>query len=468
MAFPMEEFIPESIQKSINEIGEQVSEGLYQIYQEMLADTEKDLQTIEEAIRALMRGIGLSSIEAIVGQYDRHHRKGARPCPTCGKKHQWKRYEARQCISTLGEFMIDRAYYYCSDCRGGWCPLDERLGLGRSELSPVAEQIASYAGAFMPFATAADFLARSHLLNISHDSVNRATVRVGASLRQEQNELVEVVEAGEFAYPSGPQALPETLYVSADGVRYLTTDGTGRELKVAVVYETELRHNAQGNVEPQTLRPDYVVSSQAPDDFRVVVDVLAQQRGVLQAPRTAVVQDGAPWRWDHIAPLAGPERTEIIDFYHTAGYISAAIDTLLPSEQHAFWKHLLLNHLKQDDQGLEHLTQVLLCLSVALPERPRDVQAALDYLERYGTRMHYARYREQRLQIGSGTVESAANRLVSARLKQAGMRWNPVHAEAVAQVRAAILSQHRWDDFWQTYRPVPRTYRRKQPFAHAA
>jgi hypothetical protein len=99
-----------------------------------------------------------------------------------------------------------------------------------------------------------------------------------------------------------------------------------------------------------------VVSSQAPDDFRVVVDVLAQQRGVLQAQRTAVVQDGAPWLWDHIAPLAGPERTEIIDFYHTAGYISAAIAALLPSEQHAFWKHLLLNHLKQDDQGVEHLT----------------------------------------------------------------------------------------------------------------
>jgi len=267
----MDEFIPESMQKRINEIGEQVSEGLYQIYQEMLADTEKDLQTIEEAIRALMRGIGLSSIEAIVGQYDRHHRKGARPCPQCGKKHQWKRYEARQCISTLGEFMIDRAYYYCSDCRGGWSPLDERLGLGRSELSPVAEQIASYAGAFMPFATAADFLARSHLLNISHDSVNRATVRVGATLRQEQNALVEAVEAGEFDYPGGPEVSPETLYVSADGVRYLTADGTGRELQVAVVYETEMRRNAQGNVEPQTIRPDYVVSSQTPDDFRVVV-----------------------------------------------------------------------------------------------------------------------------------------------------------------------------------------------------
>lgn len=196
--------------------------------------------------------------------------------------------------------------------------------------------------------------------------------------------------------------------------------------------------------------------------------VLAQQRGVLQAPHTVVVQDGAPWLWDHIAPLAGPERIEIIDFYHTAAYLSAAIEALLPPDRRAFWKHLLLNHLKLDDQGVEHLTQVLLCLSADLPERPTNVQEALDYLERYGARMHYAHYREQHLQIGSGTVESAANRLVSARLKQAGMRWNPLHAEAMAQVRAAILSQQRWDHFWNTYRPGPRTYRRKQDFSRAA
>ena len=464
----MDEFIPESVEKRIREIGQQVSEGLREIYQEMIQAAGQDLQTMEEAIRALMRQVGLASSEELVGQYDHHHRKGAQACPSCGIKRQWKRYEKRQCISTLGEFMIDRAYYYCPDCRAGWCPLDERLGLGRSELSPVAEQIASYAGAFMPFETAADFLARSHLLNISHDSVNRASVRIGDGLRQEQNDLVEAVDAGEFVYPDGPAVPPETLYLSGDGVRYLTSDGRGRERKVATVYETVLRRSAQGHLEPQTIRPDYVVSNQSPDDFGVVVDVLAQQRGVQQAQQTVVVQDGAPWLWDHLAPVAGPERIEILDFFHTAGYITAALDTLAPSDQRPFWQHVLLNHLKYDDTAVEHLTQVLLILSAEGPDMPRDVQEALDYLARYGTRMHYSHYRDAHLQIGSGSVESAANRLVSARLKPAGMRWNPLHAEAVAQVRAAILSQHRWHDFWQAYRPAPRTYHRKQAFAHAA
>jgi hypothetical protein len=56
----MDEFIPESVEKRIREIGQQVSEGLREIYQEMIQAAGQDLQTMEEAIRALMRQVGLA------------------------------------------------------------------------------------------------------------------------------------------------------------------------------------------------------------------------------------------------------------------------------------------------------------------------------------------------------------------------------------------------------------------------
>ncbi len=35
--------------------------------------------------------------------------------------------------------------------------------------------------------------------------------------------------------------------------------------------------------------------------------------------RTVVVlADGATWIWEHVATLFGPERTEIVDWYHSA------------------------------------------------------------------------------------------------------------------------------------------------------
>jgi hypothetical protein len=344
--------------------------------------------------------------------------------------------------------------------------LDQQLGLGRSELSPAAEQVVSYVGAFMPFEIAADFLVSQGILAISHDTVNNTTVRIGDMLRQQQDAEAEAIWSEQQPYPNSQVGSPpDTLYLSADGVRYLTPDGSGRELKVAVVYETEMRDSETGNPEPRTVRPIYLVSSQPPQTFAKLLDVKAQQRGVDQANRTVVLQDGQGWLWDHIPPVAGSKRVEIIDFYHAAGYITDAIDALMPPAERPFWKHVLLDHLKTVPDGCEHLMAVLQLL--APPEPPSAVQETLTYFSNHTARMDYADYLQQGLQIGSGTIESGAKRLVSDRLKQAGMRWNPAHAEAVAQVRAAIFSQ-RWRPFWRSYQPPPRPYRRSHALQNAA
>ena len=75
--------------------------------------------------------------------------------------------------------------------------------------------------------------------------------------------------------------------------------------------------------------------------------------------------------------------------------------------------------------------------------------------------MNYPSYVRRGLQIGSGSAESAVKQVVGARINQAGMRWSPEHAEAVAHIRAAILS-NRWDNFWSDFRPPPRLYQRKK------
>ena len=74
---------------------------------------------------------------------------------------------------------------------------------------------------------------------------------------------------------------------------------------------------------------------------------------------------------------------------------------------------------------------------------------------------NYPLYVEQGLQIGSGSAESGVKQVVGVRLNQPGMRWNAEHAEPVAHVRAAILSD-RWDDFWSDFHPPPRQYQRQE------
>jgi hypothetical protein len=75
--------------------------------------------------------------------------------------------------------------------------------------------------------------------------------------------------------------------------------------------------------------------------------------------------------------------------------------------------------------------------------------------------MNYPLYVKHGLQIGSGSAESAVKQVVGARINQAGMRWNAERAEAIAHVRAAILSD-RWDDLWANFLPPPRQYQRQE------
>ena len=82
-----------------------------------------------------------------------------------------------------------------------------------------------------------------------------------------------------------------------------------------------------------------------------------------------------------------------------------------------------------------------------------------NYFVKHKQRMRYPELRAAGYHIGSGSVESACKRIISARLKQAGMIWTRDGAQAMAQLRATILS-NRWDAFWASYDRTTRTYRR--------
>ena len=71
------------------------------------------------------------------------------------------------------------------------------------------------------------------------------------------------------------------------------------------------------------------------------------------------------------------------------------------------------------------------------------------------TRIDYKRYLKEGLMIGSGVVESSNRRVVTQRLKQAGMHWSKLGAEGVMALRAVYLSSsNRWSNFWQARGPI--------------
>ena len=162
-----------------------------------------------------------------------------------------------------------------------------------------------------------------------------------------------------------------------------------------------------------------------------------------------MIGDGAHWIWD-MAREEFPGCWEILDFYHLSEYVWKVAKAGYPSRQEA-----QQNWVKEQQKLLKQSQwhQVILN-SHQFPSKRKDLSQAITDLERYltnnRTRIDYKRYLEEGLMIGSGVVESSNRRVVTQRLKQAGMHWSKSGAEGVMALRAVYLSNsNRWSNFWQ-------------------
>ncbi|MBL7066215.1 MAG: ISKra4 family transposase [Anaerolineae bacterium] len=456
--------LPDEVRKQIDQMTEAFRQrltGLFQWSNDEETDHPPTAVEIEDKIREWIRQIGEDTQALVLGGMDRYRHKGKQCCPQCGEAVYWERYEPRNYITTLGEMQLERAYYHHSACHRGWVPMDERLGIGASELSPRVQEMLSYLGGFMPFERAQTFLAKYHYIHVSHDTVNSTTVAIGQALREQQEAAVRQAWE-EYRLPTCEVATsPKHLYVSADGINYLLPNGEGKEIKLAAVYETEERRNRKGEIEIHAVDIEYVVATD-PEDLARAAYLIAVKRGVESAEQIIVLGDGASWIWNRIAAMfPGHKTTEILDFYHASEYIWDAGKAVLDegTDETKDWGEKYCHRLKHD--GPAPVLRELRALSLACSTTPEPVAKAITYFENQSLRMNYPLYVEQGLQIGSGSAESGVKQVVGCRINQAGMRWNPRRAEAVAHVRAAILSG-RWDDFWSDFHPPPRQYRRKQ------
>jgi len=117
----------------------------------------------------------------------------------------------------MGPLTVERrAYYHCPACRKGHCPADAGFGLGASDLTAGAEQLAVLFGTVASFAEAAEkLLPKATGLRLAESTIERATEAAG-------RRLGEALTAGETFGVAAGWDWPEdargrtTAYVSID------------------------------------------------------------------------------------------------------------------------------------------------------------------------------------------------------------------------------------------------------------
>ena len=219
-----------------------------------------------------------------------------------------------------------------------------------------------------------------------------------------------------------------------------------REPKVVIVYELdEHGRMARGS------RPVIDGTLQGPGALIELVAFHPHRLGAAQAREVAFVAGGAPLiraRLDRVVAQVGlnPSRVvEVLDWCRGVHHVSAALEALKFDKETRREHYQRLRALLKKGKGQAVLEE----LEALADGSPADsaVWREIRYLREHAgaRRVRYDAFRSRRLPMGSGAIESTIRRVINLRLKGNSMYWTEENAEAVFQLRAAVVSG-RWDE----------------------
>jgi hypothetical protein len=175
--------------------------------------------------------------------------------------------------------------------------------------------------------------------------------------------------------------------------------------------------------------------------FRMLVGYL-KLLGAHEAEQLIIVADGALWIWDRVDELIrevgiDPARVkQVLDFYHASEHLGkiAKLRASWTDKERQKW------HRKVRTQMWRGNVDAVLkeCRALCKGRRSKKITSLLDYIERNRERLNYPLFRQLKVPLGSGVIESAVRRVVNLRLKGPGIIWEMENAQTVLHMRAQL------------------------------
>ena len=432
----------------ITDLQQRLSEHSAEMLMSYTGDVSaKSLSEMETSLKQMLHELGNDIMVQWLEAQNKNYPDDEKVCPHCGGQSSYVRRREGTTLTLQGRVRYCRNYYVCDDCHGGYYPLDKQLGIKPGQMSDEVVQLAALFGIDDAFGTGHDLLKRSALLELSPNSIRKATHWVGEKMNAHEQGLIKqsyALEAQKHRQPSDDS--PQRLYGSIDGFKVLFEDGW-HDMKAGVWWTPKV--DRQGELKAENLQ--YYTDFLPASEFSELVWATGFEQQADMAHELIFVADGADWIW-RIVDQHYPQAVQIVDWYHACAYIA-------PVAKLAF------SDTQKQDQWIEQLksalwdgqldTVIATCQQCVDPQRHDDpAQKAVTYYQNNRHRMDYAHYRQLGYQIGSGSMESGCKQLGLARLKIAGARWSPDGATLVAKARATYLSG-RWDEFNSVSHSLP-------------
>lgn len=404
-----------------------------------------NLSEMERATRALCQQVGNEILSQWITAQAPKYPEDTVCCPHCGEAAQYVRRRSGVSLTLLGRVSYTRPYYQCPHCHQGHHPLDADLTIQPGQMSGEVKQMAALMGIHASFATSRDLLWRTTQLELSANSIRKATLEMGARVMEQEaawgQQSQDLETQGAHHRTSDP---PQQVYGSLDGFS-AHIDGDWHEVKAGTWWVAQPDRN--GDLHAHAIR--YYTDRKPAADFSALTWTTGFQRAVDQADEVIFVADGAEWIWRIVAQHF-PHAVQILDWYHALHYVQDLAQAAFKDEtERQVWLAQQTEALWQGRRSL-----VFRACRACAQRAPDGVNKTLTFLTHQRTRMRYDLFRAAGYQIGSGTMESGCKQLGQGRLKIAGAQWHDEGARRVAKARAAYLSEQ-WDELNAPSFPLP-------------
>jgi len=416
-----------------------------------------DLEALEFGLRAVVLAAGARALEGLVAGVGSGRRGEAVVC-SCGTQMQSRGREPKRIRTILGEIEFRRSRYVCPACGASRFPGDEALDVAGTGFSPGLRRLMARAGSRDTFKEGREDLREYAGVEVDAKDVERVAEKTGKEIAAwEERERANVVKEFPLLKPPAEISL---LYASYDGTgvpmvpwevagrKGKQADGSAktREAKLGCVF-TQTGVDEKGWPVRDEASTSFVGAIEGCEAFGERMHGEAVRRGLARAEKVVVIGDGAKWIWE-LAALHFPGAVEIVDLYHARQHLHQVCGLVNLRAGETVAKLEIRWRTALDEGKVEKILAEAEARLARSGARRKAAKTELGYFRTNAARMRYAKFRDQDLFVGSGVVEAGCKTVIGKRLKQSGMEWTVLGANAILALRCCHVSG-RIEEFWE-------------------
>lgn len=303
-------------------------------------------------------------------------------------------------------------------------------------------EVAFYAISMDSYQAAEEIIGKIYDTPVNDDTIRLIVNHIGKIVFDEDcriaNECMDKFENGKLLYPADRNGI---LYLETDGAalntRFKDDNGsTWRENKLGLAFTSDDIYtwkNKKGKPCHQINRREYISYIGGVEEFKKHFFALALRNGYGNYKETVLLGDGAAWIRNLKEELF-PDAQQILDFFHLCENTYGFAKFIYKGNEEAgkIWAKDICDKL-EDGKYKEVLKELTPYKDTSVPAGCVNLY---NYINNNKENIDYPAYKERGYFIGSGAIESGNKIVLQSRLKQAGMRWNPLTAQYMLSLKS--------------------------------